>query len=44
LLLLQYVCSPEQVKAKECFSNVDMYQLFDLTKVGFSSLSRMNVV
>jgi len=26
----QYVCSPEQISAKDCFSEVDMYQLFDL--------------
>ena len=26
----QYVCSPEQIAAKDCFSNVDEYQLFDL--------------
>jgi len=28
----QYVCSSEQIAAKQCFSDVDMYQLFDLTK------------
>mmetsp|Transcript_17366 Transcript_17366/g.51358 ORF Transcript_17366/g.51358 Transcript_17366/m.51358 type:complete len:434 (+) Transcript_17366:107-1408(+) len=26
----QYVCTTEQILAKECFSNIDMYQLFDL--------------
>ena len=28
----QYVCSPEQIAAKNCFSKIDMFQLFDLTK------------
>ena len=27
----QYVCSTEQILAKECFSSVDHFQLFDLT-------------
>lgn len=27
----QYVCSTEEILARKCFSNVDMYQLFDLT-------------
>ena len=26
----QYVCSPEQIANKACFSDVDEYQLFDL--------------
>lgn len=28
----QYQCSTDQIAAKDCFSNIDMYQLFDLTK------------
>ena len=27
----QYVCTTEQILAKECFSDVQEYQLFDLT-------------
>ena len=27
----QYVCTAEQIAAKDCFSSVDMHQLFDLT-------------
>jgi len=27
----QYVCSPEQIAAFNCFGDVDHYQLFDLT-------------
>jgi hypothetical protein len=27
----QYVCSTEQIAAKKCFGDIDMYQLFDLT-------------
>ena len=27
----QYVCSSDQIAAKECFSDVDMYQLFDVS-------------
>ena len=27
----QYVCTTVQIAAKECFSDIDMYQLFDLT-------------
>lgn len=26
----QYVCSTEQIEAKQCFGDIDMYQLFDL--------------
>ena len=26
----QYRCLPDQIAKKECFSDVDMYQLFDL--------------
>jgi hypothetical protein len=31
----QYVCSPAQIKAKDCFSKVDMHQLFDLANDPF---------
>lgn len=27
----QYVCTTAQIKAMDCFSDIDMYQLFDLT-------------
>ena len=27
----QYVCTSSQIVAKKCFSDIDMYQLFDLT-------------
>ena len=27
----QYVCQPEQIAAKECFGDIDMYQLFDVS-------------
>ena len=26
----QYVCSTEQIEAKQCFGDIDMFQLFDL--------------
>ena len=28
----QYVCTPAQIAAFDCFSDINMYQLFDLTK------------
>jgi hypothetical protein len=29
----QYVCSTEQIEAKQCFGDIDMFQLFDLVPV-----------
>eukprot|EP01043_Picozoa_sp_COSAG02_P063289 COSAG02_NODE_8931_length_2395_cov_2.478223_2_plen_105_part_00 len=26
----QYVCSTDQIEAKQCFGDIDMFQLFDL--------------
>ena len=31
----QYVCNSSQILAKECFSDVDEYQLFDLARDPF---------
>ena len=28
----QYVCSTDQIEAKQCFGDIDMYQLFDLVR------------
>ena len=33
----QYVCTAEQIAAKRCFDEVDMYQLFDLVSARSAS-------